>query len=254
MTSKSVATIGTMAVATTDRPDHIKTGKRGSESVTLDDLTIPRVDIIQDLSPQHKKSKPEYIEGAEAGMMFNSVSSELYGKSVLFVPVFMRKEWIIWGDRQKNHEGFFGAYPSEAEANAALAEREDADKCEVVKTDQQFGLIVDSDSSPEDPKVSEVVVSMSKSKLKISRKLNSIIQMTEEDRFARLYELSVVDAQNAQNQDYYNFNVRQLGFCPEALYNKAEAMYKAISSGERDVNREYENSAEEAPSEAESEY
>ena len=64
-------------VLSEDRPDFMGNSQRGSEDVTIDDLTIPRVDIIQDLSPQHKKNKPEYIEGAEVGMLFNTVTGKL---------------------------------------------------------------------------------------------------------------------------------------------------------------------------------
>lgn len=238
--SKEVATIGSTAMVLTDRPDHIKTGKRGSEQIGLDDLTIPRLDVIQDLSPQRKRNRPEYIEGADSGMLFNSVSGKLYGDSIIFVPVFFRKEWIIWGDRKKDHEGFFGAYPSEQEAFEALSEREDADRCEVVKTDQQFGLIVDPESTGNDPQVEEVVISMSKSKAKVSRRLNSILQMADDDRFARMFEVAAIEDTNASNQSFYNLSIRQLGFCPEALYNVAEEMYNQISSGVKDVNRQYD--------------
>jgi hypothetical protein len=234
---KDLVVSGSSNYEVTERPDHIKAGKRGSEEIGIDDLTIPRVDLIQDLSPQHKESKPEYIEGAKPGMMFNSVSNKLYGEKVLFVPVFFRKEWIIWGNRKLKHEGFFGAFASEAEAIAALDLRDDAERCEISKTDQQFGLVVDPDSPSDDPTVEEVSFSMAKSKLKISRKMNSIIQMSEDDRFARIYKIGGVEETNANNESYYNLSVRQLGFCSEQLYAMAEVMYEAVSAGKRDVNR-----------------
>ena len=49
----------------------------------MDDITIPRVDVLQALSPQRKKTNAEYIEGAEEGMLFNTVTKQLYGSNFL---------------------------------------------------------------------------------------------------------------------------------------------------------------------------
>ena len=51
---------------------------RGSEDVTANDVIIPRLDIIQGLSPQKDKTHAKYIKGAEEGVIFNSVTGELY--------------------------------------------------------------------------------------------------------------------------------------------------------------------------------
>jgi len=241
MVKKAVVKKANSAIALYDdvRPDHVQVGKRGSESVGIEDLTIPRLSIIQDLSPQKKASKPEYIEGAEAGMLFNSVSNRLYGDTVVFVPCFFRKEYLIWGNRAEPHkfEGFFGAYGTEALAKEALAELPEGPKCEIVETAQHFGLIIDMDASTaEEPVVDEVVVPMSKSKLKISRQLNSLVQMSGMDRFARMYELTGVEAQNKKNQDFYNYAITQRGYTPAAIFAMAEKLYEAVSTGVRNAN------------------
>ena len=63
----------------TQLPAYMKEGgNRGSENVTSQDVMLPRIDIIQDMSPQHKKTKPEYIEGAEVGMLFNTLTMDLH--------------------------------------------------------------------------------------------------------------------------------------------------------------------------------
>ena len=50
----------------------------GNENVGTDDLAIPRLDLIQQLSPQIDKSSPKYIEGAETGHIFNTLTGEVY--------------------------------------------------------------------------------------------------------------------------------------------------------------------------------
>ena len=46
----------------------------GMENVGSEDVKIPFLRILQDLSPQVKEGKGEYIQGAKPGMIINSVS------------------------------------------------------------------------------------------------------------------------------------------------------------------------------------
>lgn len=208
---------------------------RGNEDVGADDITIPRIGIIQDLSPYHKKNKPEYIEGAETGMAFNTVSQALYGAEMLIVPVYFRKEYVIWKDQSKGG-GFFGAFPTMAEAEAERQNGDldgDINDYEVVDTAQHFVLILDAEGNV----VEDAVISMSKSQMKPSRALNTQVRMAGGDRFSRVYKLSVIEAQNKAGQDYYNWDIKGLGYVNEATYKAAEAMYDAVKAGDKDVSR-----------------
>lgn len=83
----------------------------GQENMTSDDMAIPRFGIIQSLSPQRQKTKPEYIEGAEEGMLFESVGKRLFpgDKGIIVIPLQFQKVYLEWGDRKsgkglvKNH-------------------------------------------------------------------------------------------------------------------------------------------------------
>lgn len=67
----------------------------GSENVTADDTKTPFLRIIQALSPQHQKAEPEYIEGAEQGMLFNTITNQVYGEEgVTIVPVHYETRFI----------------------------------------------------------------------------------------------------------------------------------------------------------------
>lgn len=228
--SKAIATTGEVG-ALTERPEWAsKPSNRGSETVTMDDVAIPRIDVIQDLSPQRKSSKPEYIEGAETGAIFNTVTNQLYGERVHIVPVVFRKEYVIWKDRDSGG-GFRGAYRTQEDANHALRQLEDADSCEVVDTAQHFVLVLTSDN-----RVEEAVMSMSRSKMKASRKLNSLVRQVGGDRFAAVYQVRSVEAVSPKGE-YMNFDVAFAGYTPEAVFARAEAMYEAVMTGDRDVDR-----------------
>lgn len=229
-------------VATTDQlwednvPAHLQgqedTVGRGSEGVGAEDLTIPRIQIIQDLSPQHKKTKAEYIEGAEVGMAFNSATKALMHSPFYFVPVLFRKEYVIWKDRDSGG-GFKGAFPLMNEAKDHLRTLENQTLMDIVDTGQHFCLII----SPETGLGEEAVVSMSKSQMKVSRNLNTVARLAGGDRFSRVYKMEVVE-DKSEKGEFYNWKITQLGYAPEPLYRQAEEMYNAIKAGERDVSRE----------------
>jgi hypothetical protein len=50
----------------------------GLETLTADDITIPRLKVLQAMSPEVMKSDSKYVEGASAGDIINTVTSKLY--------------------------------------------------------------------------------------------------------------------------------------------------------------------------------
>jgi hypothetical protein len=207
---------------------------RGNEEVTNADLSIPRIELIQGLSKARKKSDPSYIEGAEEGMLYNNVTRQLYGTSILVVPVMFRKEYLLWRDVDLGG-GFGGSFPTLAEAEAARITKDSPTEWESVDTNQHFVIVVHKDDPPE-----EAVISMARTKAKTSRLWNSLIRLNGGPRFSRIYELSGVPAQNRSGQDYYTLQVRTVGFVTEDLYRAGERVYNLVSSGAVSVNTEFD--------------
>lgn len=211
---------------------------RGSEAVSTDDLVIPRLEIVQALSPARKRTEPEYIDGAEEGDLFNTVTRELYGDHVWIVPVLFRKDWNVWLNRKKhgNEPGFLGSFPTLEQAEARKAEAEDSEQyagkeIEVIETPVNFSLLI----HPVTGKVEEIAVSMARTKYKVARKWNSLIRLAGGDRFSRVYKITTVEEKNAKGDSYLNFAVQNHGFPAEKLYRRAEALYNEITSGARVV-------------------
>jgi hypothetical protein len=71
----------------------------GMEEVGAQDLLIPRLAIIQALSPQLNKSKSEYIEGAEQNQICDVGMGEIFQDGVLFLPVHYSKVYLEWAPR-----------------------------------------------------------------------------------------------------------------------------------------------------------
>jgi hypothetical protein len=80
----------------------------------------------------------------------------------------------------------------------------------------------------------EAVFSWSRSKLKVHRKLNALIQMNPGDRFSKAYKLRVVE-EKGKKGDYFSYDVKPLGYVSKPVYEKAEKLFTSIRAGERAV-------------------
>lgn len=204
-------------------PDYIKQGQnRGSENVSQDDLQLPRIDVLQALSPQVNKKKDEYIDGAEVGMIFNTLTGELYPEGIHITPVSFVKRFLVWVDRKQDAEGGLrGVFDTAEDAEAFMEDQEDESKLELVPTAEHLVLLDNGD---------EVILSMAKSRMKVSRKFNSLVRLNSGDRFSRRYKVTSVDDKSAKGE-FQNIKVENAGYPSKEVYEKAEQLYTAIASG-----------------------
>lgn len=83
----------------------------GMEDVSAQDMAIPFLRILAQLSPQVNKRDGAYVQGAEAGMIYNTVANEVYDgeKGVVVVPCYYSRRMIEWKPREQGG-GYVGAY------------------------------------------------------------------------------------------------------------------------------------------------
>ena len=226
-------------------PDYIKRGgNRGSENVTNDDLQLPRINVIQALSPQISKNKPEFIQGAEVGHLFNTLTGELYPDGVVFCPVTFQKRYFVW-KTQDSGGGLRGIFDFNKQKEAELLTVElnegssKDEEYECVLTHEHLVLMQDG---------TEVILSCAKSKTKASKKFNSMVRLNGDDRFSRQYKLTVVDDENEHGKEYKNFNISPaLGaeaFPKKDVYLKAESLYGAIETEGTTYGGDYSDETE----------
>jgi hypothetical protein len=226
----AVAVQPSMEIVTGDvAPEYIKNGAgRGTENVTVADIAIPRLEIVQALSPAIKRSDPGYIPGAEQGMLNNSASRELYGEKVWVVPVYFTKQYLLWRE-QKLGGGFAGAFNSAEEAQAEMENRDlGPEEWQAIDTPQYLCLLMNGS------KVTEVMVSMPRTKAKVSRQWQALIRLAEGDMFSRVYEIGTTEQQK-DNNTFWNFTVKLLGYPPKPLYDQALSLYNRVKSGDKQV-------------------
>jgi len=71
----------------------------GYENVKPGDLIVPRYTILQGLSPQVTKGKPEYDAEARVGQIYNIGLQEVVGEELHFLPVHYTKTYLEWAPR-----------------------------------------------------------------------------------------------------------------------------------------------------------
>ena len=73
----------------------------GSQNITQDDLALPFLKVLGQLSPEINKQNAKFIKGAEPGMIVNSVTKELYDgtKGIDVIPVHYQRQYVEWKER-----------------------------------------------------------------------------------------------------------------------------------------------------------
>lgn len=151
-------------------------------------MTTPFMNVVQSNSPQVTRGKPEYLPEAKAGMLYNTVTKNLYDGEVginLILSTF-KESYIEWVPRNKGG-GFVKEYDliSGTQARTMM----DPDFNQVIQPDSpignvgnylslthtRLGAIVSDDLKTWSP----VVLSMSASGIKVSKNLNARHQLLE---------------------------------------------------------------------------
>lgn len=145
-------TPGTAVGPATDYGEH---EGQGFEKVTAEDLQLPFLSLLQDLSPQVKKAKPEYVTGAEPGMFHVSVSDKLFsGKDgVELVVADWEHMYTEWKPRDDGG-GFLGVRSlddsdvKEARAQKKFGKITTAHGTELIETYQLYVVVVPEGDGP----------------------------------------------------------------------------------------------------------
>lgn len=202
--------IGEVAVPTGFESD---AGSGFEEARGKDSYALPILAILQPLSPQVQKGRPEYIKGAEAGLIINTVTNELF-ETIDVVPVHYTMSYLEWVPREKGG-GFRGEHPYESgkelHDNAVVDEKTNKHILKngnhIVDTRNHYVLL-----KKEDGTVEPALISMASSQIKQSRRwmtmMGSQTGRTADGKpyqlpsFANVWTLSTAMEQNEKGTWY----------------------------------------------------
>jgi len=240
----------------------------GQENMGAEDFAIPRIGIVQSLSPQRSKTKPEYIEGCVEGQIFENVTKKIFDgeKGIHIVPVYYSKKYLEWVPRKAG-----GGLAADHGADSSIIEKcKKNDKGqyftesgnEVIPTSEYYVFIVDTATGL----YIRAVLSMAKSFVKASKRLNTMINqlrvpnskgdMVNPPMFYQAYNLVTVPESNEQGE-WFRWEIKEkeskmLTEIPhgDAIYAAAKEFRRAITLGEvktADHNTEMAEEDESAP-------
>ena len=213
---------------------------KGLGAIGQEDLALPFLKILGQLSPEVNKRDGKYVEGAEPGMIFNSVSGELYDgvKGIDVIPAFYKLEYIEWKDRGEGPGAPVAIYDSSSDVMSKT--KPDANYKDrlpngnyIEKTASHF-VIITGDSP------STALISMKSTQLKISRKWNSMMSgiklkgkngLFTPASFSHIYRLKTTQMSNDKGT-WFGWEVSKVGpITDQQLYQQAKSFSESISKG-----------------------
>ena len=75
--------------------------QKGFENMTQEDMALPFIRILGQLSPQVTEGDAKYVDGAKPGNIYNTVTSELFDgkKGIKIISCYYKKDYPEWSDR-----------------------------------------------------------------------------------------------------------------------------------------------------------
>ena len=213
---------------------------KGLGNIGQQDLALPFLKILGQLSPEVNKRDGKYVEGAEPGMIFNSVSGDLYdgAKGINVIPAFYKLEYVEWKDRGEGSGGPVAVHDSSSDImSQTKADANFKDRLPngnyVEKTASHFVIITGDNPTT-------ALISMKSTQLKISRKWNSMMSgiklkgkngLFTPASFSHIYRLKTTQMSNDKGT-WFGWDVSKVGpITDTSLYQQAKTFSDNISKG-----------------------
>ena len=231
------------AELSTDLMDDILEFAGEGAAFGADEMQIPFVRVLQALSPQLGKKKPEYIEGAEQGDLFNTVTGEVWkgDDGVTIVPCYQVTKYLEFTPRDQG--GGFRGEISPTDPILRRTSRQGAKEIlptgnELVKSDQHYCLVMDQEGA-----FQPAVIDMKSTQLKVSRRWKTQIAMQKIKHpktgamitpplFATVWKITTVEESNDQGS-WFQPSVEKVGIVQDRdIMLEAKAFRDSVAAGE----------------------
>jgi hypothetical protein len=214
----------------------------GFENVKQSSVALPILKLLQNGSAEAQKRNANYVQGAEPGMLLNTVTKRVYdgAKGIDVIPCHYKLEYQEWSDFGTGSGRPENIYPDTSDILSKTTQ--DATKKDrlpngnyILTVGQHFVLIMDADGSTE-----TALISMSSSQGKISRKWNSMMMSITMDgkngpytppSFSHVYKITTILNSGKGNQ-WYGYNIQKVGPVNNAsVYERAKQFYQSLTNG-----------------------
>jgi hypothetical protein len=211
---------------------------QGAQNISQEDLALPFLKILGQLSPEVNKRDGKYVEGAEPGKIINTVTNELFD-DIDVIPCHYKRQYIEWQDRGTSS----GAPVAIHEADSDIVSTTTRDKGYkdrlpngnyLENTANHFVLLCGKNPQT-------ALLSMKSTQLKVSRKWNSMmmgIKMQGKNglftppTYSHIYNLKTVQMSNDKGT-WFGWDVSKKGPVEqEDLYGMAKNFALSVGKGE----------------------
>ena len=211
---------------------------QGAQNISQEDLALPFLKILGQLSPEVNKRDGKYVEGAEPGKIINTVTNELYD-DIDVIPCHYKRQYVEWQDRGTST----GAPVAIHDADSDIVSQTTRDKTYkdrlpngnyLENTANHFVLLCGKNPGT-------ALISMKSTQLKVSRKWNSMmmgIKMQGKNglftppTYSHIYNLKTVQMSNDKGT-WFGWDVSKKGpVTQKDLYDMAKNFAISVGKGE----------------------
>ena len=220
-------------------------GGAGLENITSENMAMPFIKLISDGSPERNKTTDKFIEGANTGMIVNTITKKLYDgdKGILVVPCFYKFEYVEWEQRGSDKKYPVNYYPADSDIlSQTTRDKMNRDLLPtgnyIEGTNYHFVLVLNEDSTPD----TSGLITMSRTQSKKSKKWNSMMkampkvknsngQYVSVPSFMHLYRLTTAMESNKMGT-WASWVINHVGKVENELTLKtASEFYKTCAKG-----------------------
>ncbi len=213
---------------------------KGLGRLTQEDLALPFLKILGQLSPEVNKRDGKFVKGSEPGMIFNSVSGELYDgtKGISVVPCLYKLEYIEWKDRGEGSGAPVAIHSSASDIMSKT--KMDANFKDRLPNGNYIEKTANHSVLITQPTVTTALISMKSTQLKISRKWNSMMSgkkmkgkngLFTPASYSHIYRLRTTQLSNDKGT-WFGWEVSKNGpITDTTLYNQAKTFSESIAKG-----------------------
>jgi|TARA_Y100000592_G_scaffold72187_1_gene112309 hypothetical protein len=223
--------------------DFVADSGMGLENMDKGDLALPFLKLLQSGSDETKKKHAKYVDGAEAGMFYNTVTKKLYDgeKGIEVIPVFYKMTYPEWApfERREGRPISNDRGPEILKETTQNNSNKDvlSNGNEIIKTANHFVII--NGERPE-----KALMTMKSTQLKVSRGWNSLMEdQFETDpktgksipapMFSRVYRLKSVENAGS-NFSWHGYNITMVKKVDDVgLYQMARDFYNSLKNAQQ---------------------
>ena len=212
--------------------------QQGAQNISQEDLALPFLKILGQLSPEVNKRDGKYVEGAEPGKIINTVTNELFD-DIDVIPCHYKRQYIEWQDRGTSSGAPVAIHDADSDIVSQTTRGKDfKDRLEngnyLENTANHFVLLCGKNPQT-------ALLSMKSTQLKVSRKWNSMmmgIKMQGKNglftppTYSHIYNLKTVQMSNDKGT-WFGWDVSKVGPVEqEDLYGMAKNFALSVGKGE----------------------